>query len=330
MKRREFIAAVGGGAIAWPLAVRAQQSGPVRRIGLLMGSAEGDPNGERGLAAFRDRLQQAGWTEGRNMHLDVRWAGSDVGRIQALAKELIEMKPDLLVAHSTAVVVELQRQTKSIPIVFFFVSDPVGSGVVASLPHPGGNATGFINIEASLGGKWIELLKEIMPSLDCAGLMFNPDTATYAHYYTQPFEAAARSRNVEPIVMPVRNDAEIERAVESLGDRPDTALALMPDIFTGAKRTLIISLAARHRLPTIYPYQFMAADGGLISYGIDQIDLFRRAAGYVDRVLKGEKPADLPVQLPTRFELVVNLKTAKALGLEMPAMLLGRADEVIE
>jgi putative ABC transport system substrate-binding protein len=330
MKRREFIAAVGGAAMAWPLAVRAQQSGPMRRIGLLMGSAEGDPNGERGLTAFRDRLQQAGWTEGRNIRLDVRWAGSDVGRIQVLAKELIDLKPDLLVAHSTAVAVELQRQTKSVPIVFFFVSDPVGSGVVASLPRPGGNATGFINIEASLGGKWIELLKEIMPSLKRAGLMFNPDTATYAHYYTEPFEVAAHSRGVEPVVMPVRNDAEIERAVETLSDRPDTALALMPDIFTGAKRTLIISLAARHRLPTIYPYRFMAADGGLISYGIDQIDLFRRAAGYVDRVLKGEKPADLPVQLPTRFELAVNLKTAKALGLEMPAMLLGRADEVIE
>jgi putative ABC transport system substrate-binding protein len=330
MKRRELIAAVGGAAMAWPLAVRAQQSGPMRRIGLLMGSAEGDSNGERGLTAFRDRLQQAGWTEGRNIRLDVRWAGSDVGRIQVLAKELIDLKPDLLVAHSTAVVVELQRQTKSIPIVFFFVSDPVGSGVVASLPRPGGNATGFINIEASLGGKWIELLKEIMPSLKRAGLMFNPDTATYAHYYTEPFEVAAHSRGVEPVVMPVRNDAEIERAVETLSDRPDTALALMPDIFTGAKRTLIISLAARHRLPTIYPYRFMAADGGLISYGIDQIDLFRRAAGYVDRVLKGEKPADLPVQLPTRFELAVNLKTAKALGLEMPAMLLGRADEVIE
>jgi putative ABC transport system substrate-binding protein len=330
MKRREFIAAVGGAAMAWPLAVRAQQSGPVRRIGLLMGTAEGDPNGATGLAAFRDGLQQAGWTEGRNMRLDVRWAGSDVGRIQALAKELIDLKPDVVVAHSTSVVVELQRQTKSIPIVFFFVSDPVGSGVVASLPRPGGNATGFINIEASLGGKWIELLKEIMPQLKRAGLMFNPDTATYAHYYTEPFEAAAHSRGVDPVMLPVRNDAEIKRAMETLSDRPDTALALMPDTFTGLKRKQIISLAAAHRLPTIYPYRFMAADGGLISYGIDQIDLFRRTAGYVDRVLKGEKPADLPVQLPTRFELVVNLKTAKALGLEMPAMLLGRADDVIE
>jgi putative ABC transport system substrate-binding protein len=330
MKRREFIAAMGGAAMAWPLAVRAQQSGPVRRIGLLMGTAEGDPNSEKGLAALRDGLQQAGWTEGRNMRLAVRWAGSDVGRIQGLAKELIELKPDLLVAQSTPVVVEMQRQTKSIPIVFLIVSDPVGSGVVASLPHPGGNVTGFINIEASLGGKWIELLKEIMPSLKRAGLMFNPDSATYAHYYTEPFEAAARSRGVEPIMLPVRNDDDIERAVASLAARPDTALALMPDIFTGTKRKVIISVAANHRLPTIYPYRFMAAEGGLISYGIDQIDLYRRAAGYVDRVLKSEKPADLPVQLPTRFELVVNLKAAKALGLEMPAMLLGRADEVIE
>jgi putative ABC transport system substrate-binding protein len=329
MKRREFIAAAGGVAAAWPLATLAQQSGPMRRIGLLIGTAD-DPNSERGLAAFREGLQQGGWFEGRNVHLDVRWAGSDVSRIGALATELIDLKPDLLVAHSTPVVVEFQRQTKSIPIVFFFVSDPVGSGVVASLPHPGGNTTGFINIEASLGGKWIELLKEIMPRLTRAGLMFNPDSATYAHYYMEPFEAAARSRGVEPVMVPVRNDTEIERAMQTLSDRPDTALAVMPDIFTGAKRKLIIALAASHRLPTIYPYRFMPADGGLLSYGIDQIDLFRRTAGYADRVLKGEKPADLPVQLPTRFELVVNLKTAKALGLEMPAMLLGRADDVIE
>ena len=330
MKRREFIAAAGGAAMAWPLGVRAQQSGPMRRIGMLVGTAEDDSNSEKGLAAFRDGLQQAGWTEGRNIRLDVRWAGSDVGRIPVLARELIDLKPDLLVAHSTPVVVEFQHESKSIPIVFFFVSDPVGSGVVASLPHPGGNATGFINIEASLGGKWIELLKEIMPSVARAGLMFNPDTATYAHYYTQPFEAAARSRGIEPVMVPVRDDVEIERAVDGLSERPDTALALMPDIFIGTKRKLIISLAARHRLPTIYPYRFMAGDGGLVSYGIDQVDLYRRAAGYVDRVLKGEKPADLPVQLPTRFELAINLKTARALGLEMPAMLLGRADEVIE
>jgi putative ABC transport system substrate-binding protein len=284
------------------------------------------------MAAFREALARLGWTEGRNIHVDIRWARSDVERMRALARELIELKPDLLVGHSTPVVAEFQRQTKSIPIVFLFVSDPVGSGFVESLPHPGGNITGFINLEASLGGKWIELLKEIVPRITRAGLVFNPDTAPYFHYYLEPFEAAARFHGVEPAAVPVRNAADIERAVTSFGDRTDTGLAIMPDIFTGTRHNLdlIVSLGGRHRVPMIYPYRFMADAGGLISYGIDQIDLFRRTPGYVDRILKGEKPGDLPVQLPTAFELAINLKTAKALGLEMPPTLLGRADEVIE
>ena len=215
---------------------------------------------------------------------------------------------------------------------FLVVSDPVGSGFVASLPRPGGNITGFINIESSLGGKWIEVLKEVVPSVTRAALMFNPDTATYFKYYLEPFEVAARLRGVEPIAAPARTAADIERVIASLTERPDAGLAVMPDaaLSTQNNRDLIISLAARHRLPTIYPYRYWVGDGGLVSYGIDQVDLFRRVPAYIDRILKGAKPAELPVQLPTRFEFAVNLKTAKALGIEMPAMLLGRADEVIE
>jgi putative ABC transport system substrate-binding protein len=236
----------------------------------------------------------------------------------------------LLVGHTTQAVAALQRETATIPIVFITVSDPVGSGFVASLPRPGGNITGFINIESSLGGKWIEILKEIVPNVTRAALMYNPDTATYFKYYLEPFEAAARFRGVEPIAAPARTAADIERVIESLSERRDAGLAIMPDTGLTKNLNLIVSLAARHRVPTIYPYRYWVSDGGLISYGIDQTDLFRRAPAYIDRILKGAKPAELPVQLPTRFELAVNLKAAKALGIEMPAMLLGRADEVIE
>jgi len=238
----------------------------------------------------------------------------------------------LILGQSTPVIAALQRETKTIPIVFVIVSDPVGSGFVESLPRPGGNITGFINIEASLSGKWIEMLKEIVPRITRAALMFNPQTATYFAFYQQPFEAAARSNGIEPIATPVRAAADIERVFESLDNRPDTGLVLLPDIFTTTKRNLalITSLAARARVPTIYPYRYMVAAGGLVSYGIDSADLYRRAPAYIDRILKGAKPADLPVQLPTKFELAINLKAAKALSLDIPATLLGRADEVIE
>jgi putative ABC transport system substrate-binding protein len=242
------------------------------------------------------------------------------------------LQPDVILAQTTQVVAALQRETKALPIVFVVVSDPVGSGFVASLPRPGGNITGFVNLEASLGGKWIEILKDIMPGATRAALLFNPDTATYSAYYLQPFEAAARSQGIEPMAAPVRSAAEIERVIAGLGGTPTTGLVIMPDAYTatGLNLGLIISLAARHRVPTIYPYRFMVAAGGLVSYGIDNVDLYRRAPSYIDRILKGAKPADLPVQLPTRFELAVNLKTAKALGIELPATLLARADKVIE
>jgi putative ABC transport system substrate-binding protein len=332
MRRREFITLLGSATVAWPLAARAQQSGPMRRIGVLLGNAEGDPQMVPQLAAFTKALQELGWTDGRNIRIDYRWGAADVDRMQTFAKELVSLQPDLIVGATTPVVAALQRETKAIPIVFVVVSDPVGSGFVASLPRPGGNITGFINIESSLSGKWIEMLKDIVPRVSRAALMFNPETATYFAYYLQPFEAAARSYAVEPIAAPVRMAADIERVVTSLGDRPDRGLVVMPDTFMAVRSNLdlIVSLATRYRVPTIYPYRYMVAAGGLVSYGIDNSDLFRQAPVYVDRILKGAKPADLPVQLPTKFELAVNLKTAKTLGLDMPATLLGRADEVIE
>ena len=331
MRRREFLGVIGSAA-AWPVAARAQQLSPMRRIGILMGNSKGDAQNDAGLTALTDGLKELGWTEGRNIRIDIRWAAGSVERMKEFAKELVGLQPDLLVAQTTQPTAALQRETKTIPIVFLIVSDPVGSGFVASLPRPGGNITGFINIEASLGGKWIEILKEIVPSVSRIALTFNPDTATYSRYYLEPFEAAARLRGVEPVAAPVRTAADIGRMVASLSERPGAGLAVMPD--TGLAKQdnqdLLISLAARHRLPVIYPYRYWVGNGGLISYGIDQVDLYRRVPTYIDRIFKGAKPAELPVQLPTRFELAVNLKTAKSLGIEMPPMLLGRADEVIE
>ena len=332
MRRREFITLFGGVAAGWPLAVHAQQSGQMRRIGVLVGGAEGDPQIVAGLAAFNAALVELGWIDGRNVKIDYRFAAADVDRMHAIAKELVALQPDVIVAQTTPAVAALQRETRTVPIVFVIVSDPVGSGFVASLPRPGGNITGFINIEASLSGKWIEMLREIVPRVIRAALMFNPETAPYYAFYQQPFEAAARSNGVEPIAAPVHTAADIERIFASLGDRPDTGLVLLPDIFTTTRTNLalVTSLAARYHMPTIFPYRYMVAAGGLVSYGIDSTDLWRRAPTYVDRIFKGAKPADLPVQLPTKFELAINLKTAKALGVDIPATLLGRANEVIE
>jgi putative tryptophan/tyrosine transport system substrate-binding protein len=331
MKRRDFITLLGGAIAACPSAIKAQPAGRMRRIGVLFGSAQGDPRAAIDLALLKNTLQELGWTEGRNILIETRWAAADVDRIQAFATELVSLQPDLILGHTTPVVAALQHETKTIPIVFVVVADPVGSGFVASLPHPGGNITGFINIEASVGGKWIETLKDIIPGVTRATLMFNPETAPVA-YFQQPFEAAARSSGVEPTPAPVRNDADIERIFASLADQPKTGLVMMPDIFTATPHNLalVISLAARYRVPTVYPYRYMVAAGGLISYGVDPVDLFRRAPTYIDRILKGANPADLPVQLPTKFEMAVNLKAAKALGLDVSPSLLTRADEVIE
>jgi putative tryptophan/tyrosine transport system substrate-binding protein len=332
MKRREFITLLGGAAVTRPRCAWAQQSGRVRRIGVLLGNAEHDPQVVAGLVAFKIELQELGWIDGRNVHIDYRFAAADVDRMQAFAKELVVLQPDLLVGQTTPVVAALQRETRAIPIVFIIVSDPVGSGFVGSLPRPGGNITGFINIEASLSGKWIEMLKEIVPRLTRAALMFNPETAPYFTFYQQPFEAAARSNGIEPITAPVHTAIDIERIIANFDNGPNAGLVVMPDTFmtTRPNVDLVVSLAARNRVPAIYPYRFMVNAGGLISYGIDNTDLFKRAPTYIDRILKGANPADLPVQLPTKFEMAINLKTAKALGIDIPATLLGRADEVIE
>jgi putative ABC transport system substrate-binding protein len=328
MRRRDFFGLVGSVALA-PLAARAES---MRRIGVLIGNSEGDGQSTQGLVSFRKNLEELGWVEGRNLQIDVRWGRSQLDRIETLARELVALRPDVLLAHSTSVTAAMQRETKSIPVVFIFVSDPVGSGLVSSLPHPGGNVTGFINIEASLGGKWAELLKEVSPGVDHAAILFNPDTAPYFAYYVEPFAAAARSLGIEPLVSPVRSSDDIDSAVTMVAAKPNGSLVIAPDIFIDRKDNLqhVRSLAARDRMPVVYPYRFMINDGGLISYGIDQLDLYRRAPVYVDRILRGANPADLPVQLPTKFEMVVNLKTARELGLTLPATLLGRADEVIE
>jgi putative ABC transport system substrate-binding protein len=329
MKRREFITLLGGAATAWPLAARAQ-SERVRRIGVLMGWSDIDPVYRARFATFERGLAKLGWMDGKNIRIDVRWTLGDVERARFFAKELVELKPDVILAGATPATAALQRETRTIPIVFVVVSDPVGSGFVANLPRPGGNITGFTNIEASMGGKWLEMLKEAAPRLRRVAIMFNPDTATGGgSYYLSSFEAAARSLAVEPITVRVHSDAEIETEIASLG-REQAGLVVMSDSFMSIHRGTVIRLAARNNVPAIAEIPSFAPEGGLISYGTNPSDLFPPAAAYVDRILKGEKPADLPVVQPTKYELAINLKTAKALGLTIPESFLVRADEVIE
>jgi putative ABC transport system substrate-binding protein len=329
MRRREFITLLGGAAAAWPLAARAQQPDRMRRIGVLLEFDENDPEGKAWLSGFTQGLAELGWTDGRNLRMDVRWAAADVDRARMLAKELVELQPDVILADSTPVTAALQRETRTIPIVFVNVSDPVGAGFITGLPRPGGNITGFGNLEPSMAGKWLELLTEIAPGVKRVAAMFNPDTAPYARsYYLPSFEAGARSLKVEPIAAPVRSDTEIETAITSLGREPGGGLVVMPDAFMAVHHAPIILLAARNNLPVVS--NGYARDGVLLSYGPDLVDIFRRSASYVDRILRGAKPAELPVQLPTKFVMAVNAKTAKALGLGVPPSFYWRADEVIE
>lgn len=332
VRRRNFISLIGGAVAGWPLLADAQQPERLRRVGVLIGGTETDPQTQAGVEAFSKALAVLGWTDGRNIHVDYRWGHADVDRMRKLAKELVNLSPDLMVGGTTEAVAALHSETKAIPIVFAVVSDPVGSGFVASLSRPGGNITGFINLESSLSGKWIGMLQAIAPHTARAALLYNPQTATYFKYYLQPFETNARSAAIEPVDAPVHTTADIERVVASLAEKSDVGLVVMPDVFTAVRRNVeaIIALAARYHIPTIYPYRFMVEPGGLMCYGVDNADLYRRSADYVDRILRGAKPADLPVQLPTKFELVINLKTAKALGLTIPEKLLATADEVIE
>jgi len=330
IQRREFITLLGGAAVAWPVAARAQQSERTRRIGVLLNLSEDDLEAQRLITAFREALAQLGWNDGRNLRIDYRWAGGDVGRIRTLAKELMELTPDITVGYGTPVVVALQQLTRSIPIVFLSVTDPVGQGLVESLTHPGGNITGFAVFEISLGTKWLEVLKQMTPGLKRVVTIYNPKTAPYYPLYLRAIEQAAPSFAVETIALEVNNDAEIEHAISAAARQSGGGLIVMPDTFNMVHRRTTIGLAAQHRLPAIYYFPFFAREGGLISYGPDEIDMFRRTAGYVDRILKGAKASDLPVQQPIAFRLVINLKAAKALEVTVPDKLLVAADEVIE
>ena len=331
MIRREFITLLGGAAAGWPLAARGQQPGGVRPIGVQIGQAESDRQGQAFVAAFRDELRKLGWTEGGNIRIDTRWAtAGDAEARQRFAKELVALQPDLILSHGTPTTATLLQQTRTIPIVFAAVSDPIGSGFVASFPQPGGNVTGFMNMEPTMAGKWIEMLKEIAPPVARVALLFNPATAPYAENWLNPFKAAAASFGIQGTAALVHDTSELESVLAAQAREPNGGLIVMPDTFTTARRAEITALAARHRLPTVYPFRYFAQSGGLLSYGTDLVHDFRRAATYADRILKGAKPSELPVQGPVKFELVINLKTARALGLEIPPTLLARADEVIE
>jgi putative ABC transport system substrate-binding protein len=329
MKRRTFIALLGGVAAVWPLAVRAQQGDRVRRIGLLMGTAD-DREGQARVTALKQELQELGWTDGGNIQIETRFGGADIGRIRADAAELVALAPDVLVGGGTPVVRALRQATSSIPIVMAAVLDPVEQGLVSSLAHPGGNITGFMLIDFQMVGKWLEMLKEAAPGVSRAVLMFNPDAAPHYYVYLRSFEAVPRSIAVEVTAAPVRDTAEVEMVLAKLGRQPGGGLIVAPDVFTIVHYPLFIRLAQQHRLPAVYAYRTYVAEGALMSYGPDPYDNFRRSASYVDRILKGAKPADLPVQQPTKFELAINLKIAKALGLQIPDKLLALADEVIE
>jgi putative tryptophan/tyrosine transport system substrate-binding protein len=328
MRRRKFIALLAGAA-AGPLAARAQQADRVRRIGVLIGYAEDDPETQARLAAFRQRLEKSGWTEGRNVHIETRFAGSDSSKYEPLAKELVATQPDVILAHTTRVAAALQRESRMIPIVFVNVSDPIGSGFVASLARPGENFTGVLQYEASVVGKCLAMLKEIEPRLERVAFVANPKTTPY-DYFLRAAEAAAPALSVKMVSSPVATAANIEQAIESFAGTPNGGLLLPPDGTTILHRDLVIALAARHKLPAVYAFDFFVVAGGLMSYGIDQDDNFRLAASYVDRILRGDKPADLPVQAPTKFETIVNLGAAKAIDLTIPPGLLVAADEVIE
>jgi putative ABC transport system substrate-binding protein len=327
IRRRGFITLLG--AAAWPLAARAQQGNRVQRIGVLLTSDENNPQVKSLVSAFTPALAGLGWTVGRNVQMDFRAASGDLNRLPALARELVGLQPDIILTGAIPATVVLQRETQTIPIVFMGGGDPVASGIVARLNQPGGNVTGFAALEASMGGKWLELLSEIAPGLKRVAIMFNPDTATVSTFMPS-LETAARSLKVAPIIAPVHDEVEIETAIIALGREPGGGLVVTPDAWTQVHRVPLISTAARNNVPAVYSLSAYARDGGLLSYGTDPVDIWRRGASYVDRILRGAKPAELPVQLPTKFEMVVNLKTAKALGLAVPPSIMLRADEVIE
>jgi putative ABC transport system substrate-binding protein len=331
MRRRDFIRAIAGSAAVWPLAARAQQPDRTRLIGVLMGYAESDRTAQSWLAAFRGALTKLGWTENSKLRIELRWSANDPDRMRTLAKELVDLRPNAILGVTTPVIAALAHETTTISIVFTGVSDPIGSGFVANLAHPGGNITGFmVNGDPALGGKWVELLKEIAPRTVRVALLFNPATTVPIQYFMPSIQTAASSFAVQVSATPVHTENEIEGVIAAQGRDPGGGLIAMPDVSIDVNRELIIALAARYRVPTIYYNRFFSELGGLISYGDVRSEQFRLAAGYIDRILKGEKPADLPVQVPTKFELLINLKTVKELGLDVPLRLQQLADELIE
>lgn len=330
MRRREFTSLLCGATVAWSVAAHAQQAERVRRIGVLMSSAESDPEGQSAVAAFRKELRKLGWIEGRNIEIDIRWAAADLESMKRFAKEFVALQPDLILTSSTPAAAAMLQQTHTIPVVFVIVADPVGSGFVASLPRPGGNATGFTPIVRSLGSKWVELLKEIAPQITRVALLFNPPTATFIEGYLDPFKAAAASVGAEAIVTPINDMPDLESLLTTETHEPSTGLVVIPDAFTIRHRAEITALAARYHVPAIYWSRSFTEIGGLISYGPYIVDEYRRAALYADRILRGSKPSELPVQAPVKFELAINLKTAKVLGLDVPSTLLAAADDVID
>jgi putative ABC transport system substrate-binding protein len=332
MRRREVIAYVGAGIAMFPGSIRSQ-SERLRQVVAIFATAEDDPEGQSRLQVFREKLNELGWVEGRNVQIVARWIAGETGRIQPIAAETVAARPDAILANSAPISAALQRKTSTVPLVFVQIVDPIGQGLVEGLSRPGRNATGFTSYEPSFAGKWLGTLKEAAPQLTRVGLVDNPDAASQgagSGVYLTSFEAFAASLAISPSKLPARNAADVARAVEQFAREPNGGLLIPPDIFNTTHRHAIIAAADRHRLPAIYPYPFYVRDGGLLSYGIDLLDLYTRAASYVDRILRGEKPAEMPVQQPIKFQLVINLKTARAMGLEIPPLVLARADEVIE
>jgi putative ABC transport system substrate-binding protein len=331
MKRREFLMLFAGATAMRPLAARAQQVPRRQRVGVLIPYSESDSDSKIQFAAFRDAMRQLGWKEGENLETEILWTGGDGNKIGALAKQLVASQPDVILARSTAVTKALQTETQSIPLVFVIVSDPVGDGFVDSMSRPGRNATGFTNVEASLGGKWLELLRDMTPRVKRVAVVFGKTTsAGGGGYYFQLIESAAKSMNVEVIRAPIQSASDAQQAVSAFAGEPNGGLIVTPDATTTLQRKPIIEAALTQQIPAIFPFRFMADEGGLASYGVDIADIYRRSAGYVDRILRGDKPNDLAVQAPTKFELAINMRTAKALGLSVPPSLLATADEVIE
>jgi putative tryptophan/tyrosine transport system substrate-binding protein len=330
LNRRNLIAMLGGVLAMWSLGIRAQQPERVRRAGVLMSPAESDPQGQEFITAFRGGLRALGWIEGRNLEITLRWAGGDVVRFRNYAAELVGMAPDLIVAQGTSAIAALKQATASIPIIFAVVNDPVAQGFISSMSHPGGNITGFSFLEYSIFGKSLEMLRQAAPGVLRLAVMFNPETYPYYNVFLRSFEATARKLSVEVIAAQIRAPTEIEEVIATLGAQPGSGLLVAPDPFTGSHRGPIISSTERHRVPAIYAFRQYVKEGALMSYGADAVDIMRRSASYVDRILKGADPGELPAQQPTKFELAINLKTAKALGLTVPASLLAVVDEVIE